>query len=70
MKTINGTITHLPLATGTYGIIDNQGNEWLPINMPEQLKKDGKKVTVTIQEVDIMSMFMWGTSVRILSFHT
>ena len=24
MKTITGTITHLPLATGTYGIIDRR----------------------------------------------
>ena len=70
MKTISGIITHLPLATGTFGIIDKKGNEWLPINMPEQLKREGKKVTVTIEEADVMSIFMWGTPVRILSFHT
>ena len=70
MKIITGTITHVPLATGTWGIVDNQGNEWLPINMPEQLKKEGKKVTLTIKEADAMSVFMWGTPVRILSFHT
>ncbi|HHM21355.1 MAG TPA: hypothetical protein ENJ20_04960 [Bacteroidetes bacterium] len=70
MKTITGTITHVPLATGTWGIIDTQGNQWLPVNMPEQLKTEGKKVTVTIKEVDEMSVFMWGTPVRILSFQT
>ena len=70
MKTITGKVVHVPFATGTWGIVDNDGNEWLPVNMPEQLKKEGKKVTVTIKEVDEMSVFMWGVTVRIISFHT
>lgn len=70
MQTILGTVKHLPLATGTFGIVDDRGNEWLPVNMPEQLKKDGKKVRVSIEETDAMTLFMWGTPVRILSFST
>jgi hypothetical protein len=70
MKSITGKVTHVPLATGFWGIIDNKGNEWRPVNMPEQLKSEGKQVTVTVKEVDEMSIFMWGTPVRILSFHT
>ncbi len=70
MKTITGKVTYQQLGTGFWGIIDSSGNEWRPVNMPEQLKIAGKKVSVTIKEVDDMSIFMWGTAVRILSFST
>ncbi|HFA48230.1 MAG TPA: hypothetical protein ENJ95_04340 [Bacteroidetes bacterium] len=70
MKTITGKVTYQQLATGFWGIIDDSGQEWRPVNMPEQLKKEGKRVSVTIKEVDEMSIFMWGTPVRIVSFST
>jgi hypothetical protein len=70
-KRITGTVTYQQLATGFWGIIDESGREWRPVNMPEQLKQDGKKVTVRIREVDGgMSIFMWGTPVEIESFTT
>ena len=69
-KRIHGTVTFQNLGTGFWGIIDDKGNEWRPVNMPEQLKKEGKTVTVTAQEVDEMSIFMWGTPVEIVRFHT
>lgn len=73
MKTmrITGTVTFQQLATGFWGIIDDKGREWRPVNMPEQLKQEGRKVTVSIREVDEeMSIFMWGTPVKIESFTT
>lgn len=71
MKTIHGKVVYQELATGFWGIIDSEGNEWRPVNMPEQLKKKGKAVTVSIREVEEgASIFMWGTPVRILSFNT
>ncbi len=70
MKNITGKVKFISLETGFWGIVDNQGNEWRPINMPEQLKKEGKQVSVMVREVDEMSIFMWGTPVRILSFST
>ena len=38
--------------------------------MPEQLKYKDKQVKVVAREVDDMSMFMWGTAIRIVSFDT
>ena len=39
--------------------------------MPEQLKQEGKEVTFKVKKVEEdMSIFMWGTPVRILSFQT
>ncbi len=67
---IHGTVSFQHLGTGFWGIIDENGKEWRPVNMPEQLKKAGKSVTVTVKEVDEMSIFMWGTPVEIVKFNT
>lgn len=67
---ITGKVVYQNLNGGFWGIVANNGNEYLPINMPEQLKKEGATVAVQLQEVDMMSMYMWGTTVRIISFHT
>ncbi len=70
-KRIKGTVTYQNLATGFWGIVDDKGNEWRPVNMPEQLKQEGKKVSLTIREVDGgMSIFMWGTPVEVVGFDT
>jgi hypothetical protein len=68
---ISGTVTYVKLATGFWGIIGDDGQEWRPVNMPEQLKLEGRKVQVKAIEVDEgASIFMWGMPIRILSFHT
>lgn len=68
---IKGKVVYQNLGTGFWGIIDEKGNEWRPVNMPEQLKYEGKEVTVEIREVDEdVSIFMWGTPVKITSFQT
>ncbi|MFT5167036.1 MAG: hypothetical protein ACI8P3_002273 [Saprospiraceae bacterium] len=69
-KTIKGTVTFQNIETGFWGIIDSAGEKWMIINMPEQLKYDGKKVTVTIQPIDAMSTMMWGNPAEIISFGT
>jgi len=68
--TITGKIVFENIGPGVWGIVDNKGKEWRPINMPEQLKHKGQQVTVTVKEVDDMSIFMWGTPVKIVSFDT
>ncbi len=70
-KRIKGTVTYQNLGTGFWGIVDQSGTEYRPVNMPEQIKKDGAEVQVTIREVEEdMSIFMWGTAVEVLGFHT
>lgn len=70
-KNIKGKVVYQNLGMGFWGIVDQDGNEWRPINMPEQLKYDGKEVSVSIKEVEEdVSMFMWGTAVKVLSFET
>ncbi len=69
-KSIKGTVTYQNIETGFWGIIDQAGGKWMILNMPEQLKYDGKKVEVDIEEIDAMSMMMWGTPARIVVFST
>lgn len=67
---ITGTIIYENLEGGIWAIKDKQGNILTPINMPEQLKHKGKKVSVTIKRVDMMTMTMFGDPVKIISFET
>ena len=70
-KRITGKVVYQNLGVGFWGVVSNDGQEFRPINMPEQLKYEGKEVTISIRKVDEgMSMFMWGTPVRIISFKT
>lgn len=68
---VTGIAKYQDLGPGFWGIIGDNGQNWRPVNMPEQLKKEGFKVDVTVKKIDEgASLFMWGTPVKITSFHT
>ena len=68
---IKGTTAHQQVESGFWSIIGEDGQQWRPVNMPEQLKFEGKKVVVTAREVEEeASIFMWGVPIRIIAFHT
>ena len=68
---IRGKVTFQNLGTGFWGIIGDDGNEYRPMNMPEQLKTNGAKISCTAREIDEdASIFMWGVPVKIISFET
>ncbi len=69
-RTVSGKVNYYNMAGGFWGITDQSGKQWLPINMPEQLKMENRKVKVKIKEVEGDSIFMWGTMVKIISFET
>lgn len=69
--TITGTIQKVAIGTGFWGIVDQNGNNYRPINMPAQLKHPGKTISITAQKVEVgASIFMWGIPIKILSFTT
>ena len=69
--TITGKVVYQNIGMGCWGIVANNGKEYRPVNMPEQLKTEGAKVTVSARAVtETVSMFMWGTPVKITSFET
>lgn len=71
LKVITGKVKYMNLGTGFWAIFSRDGQEYRPVNMPEQLKAEGAHVHCTASEVEEeMSIFMWGTPVRIVSFQT
>jgi len=67
---IKGKVVRLPFEDGAYGIEDQHGKQYLPVNMPNQLKKEGAIVSCTIQQADVETMIMWGQPVYITAFET
>lgn len=68
-KKITGTVVYQNLEMGFWGIVDDEGNQYRPVEMPEELQHEGKEVTVTIKEAEEeFSLFMWGTPVEVVSF--
>ena len=67
--TIEGTVHYQHLGSGFWGIIGNDGQEWRPQNMSEELQKEGLKIRIEAEESEAqMSVFMWGTSINILKY--
>ena len=67
---IKGKVVYLSFEGGAYGIIDHSGRKYLPLNMPNQLKKEGAEVVCHVRPSDAETMIMWGEPVTIESFET
>lgn len=69
--TIKGEVQYINLSTGFWAIISDTGEKYRPVNMPDQLKIEGKHIMCKAKPVEEeISMFMWGTPVRITVFET
>lgn len=63
----SGTIQFIELEGGFYGIISDDGEQYLPLNLPQEFEQDGLGVQFTLEVVeDHFSFFMWGVSVEII----
>lgn len=67
---INGKVVYLSFEGGAYGILDASGKKYLPLNMPNQLKKEGASIVCRVRPADVETMIMWGEPVYIESFET
>lgn len=66
-----GIVKFVDIGPGFFGIVTSKGEELLPLNLPEQLKYEGKEIEVLATDAtDNMSMFMWGKAVKIIGFKT
>ena len=65
---IRGTIKHLKIEGGFFGIIGEDGNKYRPINLPKDYQKAGLKVEVEARlRGGMMSIHMWGKNIEIIS---
>ncbi len=63
---IKGKVVFENIGTGVWGVVDKDGNEWRPVNMPEKLKKKGLSVDLAVEDAgEDVSIFMWGKPVKI-----
>lgn len=67
---IKGRVVYKDLNGGFWGIEGEDGRQYFPINMPEQLKIPEARVEITAIESDMESIFMWGDPIKIVAFHT
>jgi hypothetical protein len=63
----SGTVIFLSFEGGFYGIKGDDGKSYDPINLPEDLRKDGQRVRFEAKELrDRASFHMWGTIVELV----
>lgn len=71
MKSVKGRVAYQNIGPGFWGIIGQNGKEYRPVNMPNQLKYEGKEVSIKVVPAgEEMSVFMWGEAVKIVAFET
>jgi len=64
----NGTITYVDLEGGFYGIVGDDGNRYLPLDLGREHQVDGMRVAYTVElEKDTTTIQQWGTPVRVVS---
>ena len=61
-----GTIKYIPLEGGFYGIETDKGEKYLPVNLPQEFKKDGLKVWFKAKQKKTITIYQWGKPVEIL----
>lgn len=66
---IKGKVVHKSLATGFWGIVGDDGTEWRPVDMPNDLQTEGIRVELQAEEVEEgFSIFMWGKPIKIKNY--
>jgi heat shock protein HslJ len=64
----NGIVIYEDIEGGFFGVISDEGRRFLPRALPEYLKVNGTAVSYEFRtEPDVVSSFMWGEPVEILS---
>ena len=63
---IVGTVRYQDLEGGFWGIIDKDGNKYVPIErLPDEFRKDGLKIHAELETVHMLGTTMWGTHVKV-----
>jgi hypothetical protein len=62
----SGTIVHISVEGGFFGIIADDGKKYLPLDLPKEFQRDGLKVEFEGKfRPDIMGIHMWGKYIGI-----
>ena len=59
-------VVKLTQVTGTYGLINDKGEKLLPINLPDEFKRENIKVNVYgTKQKELLTQVRWGVPFRI-----
>ena len=68
---IKAKVVYLDFEGGFWGLIDQKdGQQYYPLNFPQQLKIKNKIISCGIEIMDNVNMVMWGEPVKLTSFET
>jgi hypothetical protein len=68
-KNVKGKIVYLELEGGIWGLVDDKGKEWMPVNLHAELMQEGLQVEMEIRMVeDFFSGGMWGSPVEVIAY--
>ena len=62
---LNCTVKYVDLEGGFYGLICGD-EKYYPINLPEEYRQDGLRVSVVARITNATTFAMWGTPVEVL----
>lgn len=66
---IIGTVRYQALEGGFWAIIGEDGQQWRPDALPEELQREGLRAEFTLKKKKAtFSIFMWGTPVSVLQY--
>lgn len=71
MSQINfkGKVVYKNIEMGFWGIEAQNGQQWLPINLPSKLETEGLEIEISGKSVDdFFSTIMWGTPIEITDY--
>jgi len=61
-----GTIQYIDLEGGFYGIVDDDGNKYGPVNLQDEFQEDGLRVQFSFKILtNTVSTHMWGTLIEL-----
>ncbi|PLX86506.1 MAG: hypothetical protein C0617_00920 [Desulfuromonas sp.] len=64
---ITGTVVFLQMEGGFFGILGDDGMRYDPVDLPAELRRDGKKVRLRVRPMEkTIGFHMWGRKVEIL----
>lgn len=62
-----GTVRYIYIEGGFYGIEDDSGQNYDPIDLPDEFKIDGLRVRYNyVPRFDMTSVHMWGTMIQVI----
>lgn len=65
---ITGTITHVEVEGGFWGILGDEGVPYRPIDgLPTEFQQEGLRIRAEVKRAQVMSAYMWGRDVSLIS---